>query len=75
MKYNSILRLSNFINNEYERRIKKVNVLSKPYLINSEPTNYCNYKCPFCPTGNINTRQGGFSELELFEKTIKQIGL
>ena len=75
MKYNSPLKLSNFIYSEYERRIKKVKVSSKPYLINSEPTSHCNCKCPFCPTGKRYTRPGGFAQVELYEKTFKQIGL
>ena len=75
MKYNSPRKLSNFIYNEYERRIKKIRVSSKPYLINSEPTSHCNFKCPFCPTGKGYTRQGGFAKVELYEETFRQIGL
>jgi radical SAM protein with 4Fe4S-binding SPASM domain len=75
MKYNSLLKLLNFIYNEYERRIKKIEVSSKPYLINSEPTSHCSLKCPFCPTGKRDTRKGGFAAVELYEKTFRQIGL
>jgi len=74
IKYNSLPKLFNFIINEYERRIKRVKLSSKPYLINSEPTNHCNFKCPFCPTGKNYKRTGGFAQIELYEKIFKQIG-
>ena len=74
IKNNSILKLTNFIYSEYECRIKKVKVKSKPYLINSEPTNSCNYKCPFCPTGKREPRSIGFAPVELYESLLKKIG-
>lgn len=74
MKYNSLTKFSNFLYSEYERRLKKARISSQPYLINSEPTNYCNYKCPFCPTGKTHLRPGGFAPVELYEKTFRQIG-
>jgi MoaA/NifB/PqqE/SkfB family radical SAM enzyme len=73
-KYNSFLKLSNLIYNNYERRIKKVTLSSKPYLINSEPTSFCNLKCLFCPTGKGYNRSGGFASTELYEKTFRRIG-
>lgn len=75
LRYNSITKFLNFVHNEYERRTKKIVLSSKPYLINSEPSGYCNYKCPFCPSSKENKRQGGFSDVDLYEKTIKEIGL
>jgi radical SAM protein with 4Fe4S-binding SPASM domain len=74
LKYNNPRKLINFIHCEYESRMRKIKVSSKPYLINSEPTSHCNLKCPFCPTGKRNTRKGGFAQEELYEKTFRQIG-
>lgn len=74
LKYNSFVKLFNLIYNEYERRIRRIIVKSKPYLINSEPTNHCNLRCPFCPTGKMDSRQRGFAQIELYEKIFKQIG-
>lgn len=74
VKYNSFLRLSNLIFNEYERRSKKTNLSSRPYLLNSEPTNCCNYRCPFCPTGKGSNRPVGIARVELYEKMFREIG-
>lgn len=35
-----------------------------------EPTNFCNLKCPLCPTNNVMTRARGYMKLELFKKII-----
>ncbi|MBN1185225.1 MAG: radical SAM protein [Bacteroidales bacterium] len=74
IKYNNITKLINLINSFYERHTKKSTLKSKPYLINSELTNSCFLKCPFCPTGKENSRPNGFAEPALYEKIIKEIG-
>jgi len=74
VKYNSFLKLSNLLCNEYERRTRKVNLSSKPYLVNSELTNHCTCRCPFCYTGKKGSRPGGFAMVGLYEKLFWQIG-
>jgi MoaA/NifB/PqqE/SkfB family radical SAM enzyme len=74
MKYNSPLRLLNFILNEYERRTKKIVLSSRPYLINAEPTSLCNLNCLFCPTGKKLSRTGGVARVEAYEKLFREIG-
>jgi MoaA/NifB/PqqE/SkfB family radical SAM enzyme len=74
IRYNSPVRLSNFIYNEFERRIKRVKLFSKPYLINSEPTGFCNLRCLFCPTGKRSDRAGGFTDPAIYERLFKEIG-
>ena len=36
---------------EWERKRRKVEVSGHPYLLIIDPTNYCNLRCPLCPTG------------------------
>jgi len=36
---------------EYERKKRRIEVRSHPYLLIIDPCNYCNLKCPLCPTG------------------------
>lgn len=36
---------------EYERMRRKVQVGSHPYLLIIDPCNFCNLRCPLCPTG------------------------
>ncbi|MDD2634348.1 MAG: radical SAM/SPASM domain-containing protein [Bacteroidales bacterium] len=48
-------------------------ILPPPSFISFEPTNYCNLKCPACPSGTgLLTRAKGFADLELFKKIIKE---
>jgi radical SAM protein with 4Fe4S-binding SPASM domain len=45
-----------------------------PLSYSIEPTNYCNLKCPECPSGTGElTRQLGFLSLENFQQIINQI--
>jgi len=73
MKYNSIKKFSNFLNSNFERLIQRHTLTSKPYLINSEPTNNCFLNCPFCLTGKINSRTNGFASPFLYDKIFKEI--
>ncbi|TDP71506.1 radical SAM protein [Roseateles toxinivorans] len=36
---------------EYERMRKRIQVASHPYLLIIDPCNFCNLRCPLCPTG------------------------
>lgn len=47
--------------------------LPHPSFISFEPTNYCNLKCPACPSGSGTlTREKGFADLNLFKKVIDE---
>jgi MoaA/NifB/PqqE/SkfB family radical SAM enzyme len=37
---------------ETERKMRRVHLKSYPYLLIIDPCNFCNLKCPLCPTGN-----------------------
>ena len=46
-----------------------------PFAIMIEPTNFCNLKCPLCPTGNGSLAvPRGYMSLENFKKIIDEIG-
>ncbi len=42
---------ANLLRVEYERKLRRVSVESHPYLIFLDPCNYCDLRCPLCPTG------------------------
>ncbi len=45
-----------------------------PPVVMIEPTNYCNLKCPLCPSGNGTLRRAkGFMEFVVFQKIIDEI--
>ena len=44
-----------------------------PFFLAIEPTNFCNLKCPACPSGTGQlTRKKGYMDIELFENIIIQ---
>jgi pyruvate-formate lyase-activating enzyme len=52
---------------------------SVPYGLIIEPTNLCNFRCPFCPTGNRAAlarvaRPKGTMKFELYQKIISDLG-
>jgi len=44
-------KLANLARAEMERKQHKIECKSSPYLLIIDPCNYCNLKCPLCPTG------------------------
>lgn len=50
-------------------------VWGQPFMLMIEPTNFCNLKCPLCPSGNGEmTRHRGNLELADFKQLIDQVG-
>ena len=50
-------------------------VWGRPFMMMVEPTNYCNLKCPLCPSGNGDmTRRRGRMNLEDFKSLIDETG-
>ena len=52
--------------------------LSTPITVMIDPTNMCNFKCRFCPTGDTQLlssvqRPSGFMSLELFKKVVDSL--
>jgi MoaA/NifB/PqqE/SkfB family radical SAM enzyme len=44
-------KLANLARAEMERKQHKIECKSSPYLLIIDPCNYCNLRCPLCPTG------------------------
>ena len=60
--------------------IKDVLPLNVPLVIFIDPSNVCNFKCIFCPTGDDKllsqvNRPKGMMDLNLFEKIIDDLDL
>ena len=50
-------------------------VWGKPFMLMVEPTNYCNLKCPLCPSGNGQmTRGRGQMGVDDFKALIDEVG-
>jgi MoaA/NifB/PqqE/SkfB family radical SAM enzyme len=72
-RYNSAKKLWNLLKCNGERLAGKTSLSSRPYLINSEPTNACILHCPFCPTGKSNSRKNGYADPKIFENVIHEL--
>ena len=54
---------------------RKPVVWGQPFMLMVEPTNYCNLKCPLCPSGNGQmTRARGKMGLDDFKALIDRVG-
>ncbi len=54
---------------EAERKMRRIEVSGRPYLLIIDPTNFCNLRCPLCPTGvqNLGRKQSMMS-LDCFKR-------
>jgi radical SAM protein with 4Fe4S-binding SPASM domain len=56
------------------RLIGRPVVWGHPFMLMVEPTNYCNLKCPLCPSGNGQlSRNRGHMRLEDFKSLVDQV--
>ena len=44
-------KLANLARVEFERKARRIELKGHPYLLIIDPCNYCNLRCPLCPTG------------------------
>jgi MoaA/NifB/PqqE/SkfB family radical SAM enzyme len=51
LQHGTPAKWANLANVEWERKRRKVKVSSYPYLMIIDACNYCNLRCPLCPTG------------------------
>lgn len=68
-------KLENYLLVEKEKKNRREYVLGYPYWCTVDPANFCNLKCPFCPTGQMRgSRAKGILSLPCFEKIIGELG-
>ena len=51
MQHGNPHKWANLARVEAERKLRRVELKSLPYLLIIDPCNYCNLRCPLCPTG------------------------
>ncbi|MDP8259970.1 MAG: radical SAM protein [Candidatus Gygaella obscura] len=69
------LKLKNFLLVEKEKMQRKEVLSGYPYWCVIDPANYCNLKCPFCPTGQgRNSRFRSILSLDNYKRIIEEIG-
>ncbi len=51
LQHGNLRKWANLARVEIERKRRRIKVNSRPYLLILDPCNYCNLRCPLCPTG------------------------
>ena len=51
MQHGTLTKWSNLIRVEMERKLRRVELKGHPYIVFIDPCNFCNLRCPLCPTG------------------------
>ncbi len=55
--------------------LRKTQVLGLPAVLQIEPTNICNLKCPLCPAAEeAKDRRHGFMSYEMFQQILEELG-
>lgn len=52
---------------------KKIELKQMPVRLWIEPTNHCNLKCVMCPNKDLEKKDKGFMEFDLFKKIIDEV--
>jgi len=69
LKHGTPRKWANLARAECERKLRRIKVGSHPYLLIIDPCNYCNLRCPLCPTGlNDLGRPQAMLSFEHFQK-------
>jgi len=66
---------SNLVKLGFSSLLKSNRVSGLPAVIQIEPTDICNLKCPLCPSGEDTTNQKhGFMSYAIFQKILQELG-
>ena len=72
---NTFTKLLNCLSVNAQARLKTSRVFGYPYYLTIDPTNYCNLRCPLCPTGQKNNSSSkGKMLFKTFKKIINEVG-
>ncbi|OGL43404.1 MAG: hypothetical protein A2042_07440 [Candidatus Schekmanbacteria bacterium GWA2_38_11] len=71
--YNNPKKFLNYLRANSEKKKRKIELKSLPYVLNLEPNNTCNLKCPLCWVPNP-IKPKGYMSFENFKKVIDEIG-
>lgn len=65
----------NWLRANYELLTRASEVKARPLKLTFDPTNYCQLRCPLCPTGaRIQDRSRGRAQFHIFEHLLEEVG-
>jgi len=71
----SVKKVYNISVNYIKFLARNPHLSSFPSILMMEPTNYCNLRCPLCPTGNGTIRAPrGFMSFDSYKRIIDEVG-
>ena len=74
LHYVTLTKITNYLLSQIEYKQKKIKLKSFPRLYYIDIGNFCNLKCPLCPTGtNSNKRRRQFMNFESYKKIFDKI--
>lgn len=69
LEHGTIRKWANLALTEAERKLRRIKVSGKPYILFLDPCNVCNLRCPLCPTGMKDLgRKQSMMSLECFKR-------
>jgi len=75
LRYGNLRRIKNFLLIKLSKRLKLTKVHGNSITLMLEPTNFCNLKCPLCPTGQgLIKRKKESLTLEKAKMILNQLG-
>jgi len=68
-------KLINYLIVEFQAGRRDAHAFGKPYWLTIDPTNFCQLRCPFCPTGmDRNVRTKAMMRFPEFKKILDDLG-
>ncbi|MFO1039749.1 MAG: radical SAM protein [Geminicoccaceae bacterium] len=72
LQHGSLRKWGNLARVEAERKLRRVTVTGHPYILFIDPCNFCNLRCPLCPTGmNQLGRPQAMLSLDCFKRYLE----